>query len=1838
MKKSILFFLAVFTIFACKPSQQNIEKRTLEIDEAFGAYLSEHTQSNISVSQNLIFRFSGPIIAQEKVGENVDNNIIKISPDIKGRAYWKDSRTITFVPANKLPYDTHFDVQIKLENLFEDVPQNLRKVNIPFSTQPLDFNINIDNINYENIEDDLLVVSGWINSSDIVDDKQVEAILSAHQKNNSKINILWTHSQHRHHFEILNVQRNKESSKIMIEWNDHSSTSKFKGSKTINIFGRGIYKTIQAKTQSGNNKVIDISFSNPIERTQLLDGLIHIETYKGKIKYDILGSQIKVYLQNNVKSPFTIIVEKGIKNNKGENLRAKYTKELSFDPIKPEVRLTGEGVIVPHNDEIIFPFEAINLKGATIEIFKIFDDNVLQFLQYNRLGASYGLESVGRIVHQQHINLTELNTEINDAKFVRYALDLNKIISPDPGSIYQVRIGFKKADVINYSCKDNKTDIQPLAIRDEIISITTNPRYEGYEWSHRTNPCKQGYYNKSKVIKRNVLASNIGIISKRSKNNNVNLILSDLRTIEPLVGAEIAYYDYQQQLITKTSTGSKGMSNTTLKRKPSFVIIKHNGDFGYLNMQDQHANSLSEFEVSGKSKNKGLDGFIYGERGVWRPGDTIFLNFVLEDKNAKLPAKHPIKIKITDARGKQKYTETTTTHIGYVYNFKIPTSPKDPTGNWSAQISVGGAKFRKTLKVETVKPNRLKIKYDLNEDASLALHKNQSIQLISKWLHGAPANGLKAKVDMQISPIKTNFKGYSKYIFDDPARKIDPQPITIFDDKLSAQGNANIEILENKKWLAPGKLIANFKTKVFEKGGNFSEDNFSVKADLYSSYVGIKIPNSRWGGKFIKNNTPTDIPIIVLDANGKPIANRQLSVGLYRAEWNWWYANSYNDKYNYNTATHNGAVKKSTLVTNSKGEAVHNLEFEKYGNYMIRVCDEVTGHCTGDLFYTGYSWSSRGKQDGPQMLSFTTDKKSYNVGENITVNIPSNKGSKILISIENGQKVLQSYWVDGMVNETRINIPTDIEMNSNIYIHAHLIQQHNNGENDLPIRMYGIVPVSVISKASQIKPILDMPESLRPNEIFEVNISEENGKPMSYTIAVVDEGLLDLTRYKTPDLWNHFYAKQALGVKTWDIYNMVLNSYGGNIDRLISIGGDAALGSNKKNKKANRFVPVIRHLGPFHLAAGEHQSHKISMPNYIGSVRTMIVARNNEAYGKTDKTTPVKKPLMILATVPRVLGPGEQLALPTNIFAMKNSIKDVNVSVETSSNISIIGENNQSLHFDNIGDQQSYFDMKVGNQMGQAKIKVSAKGNGEGAYEEVNITIRNPNPYTSKVFEATIEPGEKWSIKYELFGTNGTNEGVLELSNIPPMNFGKRLKYLIRYPYGCVEQTTSSVFPQLYLSEIAELDEKETFKTENNIKRGIERLSLFQLSNGGFSYWPGNTKANEWGTNYAGHFLLEAKTKGYLIPDGIIKEFIKYQDNKATSYTLPDSGNEKNRYKFSTQAYRLYTLALAGSPNIGAMNRMRSKKNLTSASSHMLAAAYALIGKKKIAQDLVSNSNLNVKPYIETGNTYGSEIRDLAMMAEAQQIIGNKAETAQLIKTISREMASKRWYSTQTTAYALLSVGKFMAVYQKDDLKYEYTVNSLPTVKGNTSKPTIQKSINVEQNDKSIKVKNTSTTIMYVRFVLSGQLPPGSEENAYSKHLSLEVDYRDTDGKPIDHTKIKQGTDFIAIVNVTNIGSRGYKIDEVALSQIFPSGWEIQNSRMSSIKNTQKNSPFEYRDFRDDRVYTFFDIHNKKKLTYTVSLNATYAGKFYLSPTYVEAMYDNEIQAKTKGEWVEVVK
>lgn len=1807
---SISVILFALMLVSCNHNNESIDNIQYDI---LGQYVTGYTAANMSIDEEFRFVFNDGI----DTSRINPLEIIDITPTIEGKAYWYSDHEIRFRPIEYLEPATDYTVNLDLSKIYIDIKNDMKSIDIPINTKAVNIKHNITKIVSAEAKDQMEVI-GSIVSNMPLENTWIENKLKIVPPNS---NIEWTHSNNRknHTYTLKKIKRENTSNTVEISIPKGNYIGHF--TTKLDIPKVGDFSLIRMdKASSGQG--LRLIFSERLDLRQDVKGLVFIEGYKDDISLSIIDNELKIEPKTKIIGTKKITVSKELVSTYGNKLDKPIEIEVSFERVKPEIKVLGEGVIAPDASNVIFPFEAIGLEAVDVEIFKIYSNNMLQFLEDNTLSdLGYRLEGVGNIIHQQKIDLSSIKANSSIDQWHRYAIDVSKLTELDKSSLYQIRIGYRRAYTSYKKVGDEDIKIK----KDEYGQIKTLMKYARYRYTDdydSNNPANIEYYGQDKFLKRNLLSSNIGINAKLAKDHKLHIMTADILSANPISGVEVNVYNYQKQLDQVAYTNSEGMIIIDANTKPAYIIAKHNKDATYLSLQDYRANSLTDFDVSGRNKIQGIDGYIYGERGVWRPGDTLHLTFVLEDKNNKLPTDHPIVLTVTDPKGTQQFRKTTTQHIFGMYTFNIPTEASDPTGKWKANIEVGDQVFSKNLQVETIKPNRIKMDYPYISD-KLKLYNKQDLVLEADWLHGANASSLNATVDMQLSATNTTFDQYKSYTFDDPARKLDRASTQIFDGVLDVNGKAKISIPSNKNLLAPGKLKVSLKTKVFEKSGNFSEDNLSFEADPYESYVGVKVPTTRWGSKKIdlENNEPIDI--VILDIDGNPIKNRKLKIGLYNARWRWWYNRRDNNLYSYNSSQHFGAIDTITLYTDANGTAKWQTDLTQYGSHMVRVCDQVSGHCSGDLFYAGYSWHrEQGSNNEGASLRFTTDKKTYNTGEKIKVNMPSNKGARILVSLENNSSVVREYWVEADENETNIEIPVTQEMTPNIYIHLTMIQSYSNRKNDLPLRMYGVSSVAIDNPEARLYPEIEMASAIKPSADYTIEVSESNGDPMAYTLAVVDEGLLDLTRFKTPSLYDHFYTKQSLGVKTWDIYDHILNGYGAEIEKVISIGGDGEISKDASAAKANRFKPVVHFSGPHFLKKGEDKKHSLNMSNYVGAVRVMVVGVNDRAYGNAEKSVPVKSELMVLPTLPRVLAPGEKLSLPVSVFSMNDAIKDVSVNVSSSNNVNWINGNTQMLTFSQQGDQLSSFDFTVDEKIGVEEFKINANSGKYKASQKIEIDVRNPNPLTTEFIEEVLAKNEEGRFNFNTKGTEGTNELSLEVSTIPAINLDNRLKYLMRYPYGCVEQTVSSVFPQIYLENFSDLTQVKKTQIERNVQAGILRLKSFHRSDGGFSYWPGNPTGNDWGTSYAGHFLISAADQGYYVPNEMINTWINYQTEASNSF----KGN------MMQQAYRLYTLALAGQPNWSAMNRLKSSGTISDTPSLLLAAAYAIGGQDSVAEEIRSKT-MNKISYEPTGNgyTYGSVSRNKALATQALLHISDDNNSAKLVQELAKDLGSNRWYSTQSTAMTLLAISQYLGDNAADGMEYEVTVSGSQPLRKSTDKSISTLPIDIEKlKAGEITIKNHSSRKLFAR-LLHQYKPEMGVWKSESKNLNIKVRYTDMQGQTIDPKNIQKGKDFIIETTISNPSTRLRNLKDLALHQVFPSGWEIQNSRISGRPNAVKNDAYDYQDIRDDRIYTFFGINGKSSKTFRSVLTATYPGEYYLPDYKCEAMYDQEIRARYAG-------
>ncbi len=1824
LKGSILTALFL-TVTSCSN-----EPEIPENDPGFSEYISAHTSGVISAYSTIEFHLLSDINPGVEPGTVEEADIIEFSPEIPGVLTWEDASTLVYTPDEPLESGESFEGLFHLGELME-VPSKFQTYKFLVQVIEQDFIILDYKINpLADRELKWNKLEGEIRSADISSIDELLREIRFTEISEDQLTWETGENEQRFAFTIDSIERKDEGYTLdAIRGDEVLGTFRIPG---LNDFSVLTVNAVQSPVQK-----VTISFSDPILETQNTSGLFLLNN-NGVENVEIDGSVVTLYPSSHLNGTISLTVAQGLKNSLGYRFTRDYQTTVVFTATKPEVKFVEDGNIVPLSGTVSIPFQAVGLKAVDVQIYKVFTSNVHQFLQVNSMNGDRELRRVARPFHQQRIDLT--GEGVNYNSWTTFAIDLDEMIERDPGAIYRVELSFRKSYSF-YPCSEEENEALENSVDFERTEDWDSPNrnyyyyddyyYEYYDYRERDNPCHISYYNRSRSVQKNIFATDLGLLVKGNDGKYTSYVTS-LATTQPMSGVDVVYYNFQGQEIARAKTGSEGSASIELNGVPFRVEAQKGKQRAYLTLENANSLSLSSFDVSGVDVSDGISAFMYAERGVWRPGDTVYLNAIINDEDNPLPQTHPISMTIRDPDGKLIHRTSVSRGTQQIFDFHFSTDPEAVTGTYRAQLDIGGKRFYKSLPIEMVLPNRLDITVK-PRDTRLSKD-NPYVDIHSEWLTGARAGDANFTMEGQIVGDYRPFEEYEEYDFHDETRSIPRLGNTIIaESKLNSGGDQSVRVELGSLSNASGPLKLNISSKVFEPGGRFSIDNAQMSLAPYTHFVGHELPDANNYGYYETDKSHL-ISLVTVDMDGNPV-DRNVVVSVYKVDWSWWWsARNGNPTY---LSSSSSTLVTSQNITTSNGKGIYELSIpdDRWGRMLVVVEDKFSGHRSSSLMYVDWPWgrdrSGRAGGESVSTLNVTTDKANYNVGDQVVVSVPSSAGGKLILSVETGREQMEDYVVDTEDGTTKVTFKATSDMAPNVYASAVIVQPHAQTANDLPIRLYGVVPVMVEDPNTRLIPVLQTPEKTRPESTFEVKVSERNGRDMEYTLAVVDEGLLGLTNFSTPDPWASFYAKRALGVRTWDVYDLVMSSFSGRIARMLSVGGDAAL-NPVNEERAERFKAVVRHLGPFKLESGRTATHQITVPNYLGNLRVMVVAADSdESYGSVAKNVRVIQPMMAQLTLPRVLGPGETVSIPVTVFAMEDNIREVNVQLTTSANIRL-STSSQRVRFTETGQKTIYFEAVVDESLGLGNVSMRATSGNERSTEDIEISIRSPLHRQTQEESYVLTGNQTATYNPTPFGVETSNSMTIEISSVPPVNLEERLQYLVGYPHGCVEQTTSKGMVQLFLPKWVEMTADQKADADANVRAAISKLRSMQMADGGFRYWPSSSYASPWGSTYAGHFIIAAEAQGIPIPAGMKSAYLRFAKRGARTWS------QSGYYAYDNdlnQAYRLYVLALAGEPELGAMNRLRNRSSLSTTAAHRLALAFSLVNEDDAAQELMRFA----QPAQVTNEyyyyTYGSSVRDMAMEMESYHAMGNITESMRLAQSVAEELSSNRYHSTQTIAFSLYALSQ---VYENAS----EGVNANVIINGNTHQINTDMSVatvpltNFDARAR-VQIENLSGDELYVRILKSG-VPHYGEEMPYQDGVEMNVQYIDhRTGNSLNVSSLNVGDPIRVVVNIKRLSnSRDY--NDLALSQIFPSGWEITNSRLMSVSETG-GTGLDHMDIRDDRVLSYFSMQRMGRgdISITVDLTATYPGRWYLPPTTLEAMYNDKVKASTSGQWVEVV-
>lgn len=1741
----------------------------------------------VPLAGNLMFTFDQNMVNKETIDRIWDTTeYIKFSPHLPGRFKWETPNKLVFSPILKLKPATIYKAEFQ-ENKFLG--------NIEFESPVFDFYtmlLNIDNSRaYWALTQNNQVFAHFdvtfnytINPKDVADFLTIEVDgkplkLFPVNDNTGKIATFYSKD--------VVAQDNDIKAKIIVTKGLKTANSSVETSNELtkevtipSLYNLKIEKV--TTNHDGYTGKITVATSQKASEENLKDFI----DIKPSVNFTVEVNDQDFIIKSDdfdVNNDYELSVKKGLKGILKSELKYEYTEILKFGKLKPTISfgshkgkyLSGEGL---RNIEI----NMIGVDDVKVKITKVYENNIVSYIAKNYYNYYY---------HD------------ND-----YYSDYS---APTPG-----RLG----DVIFE--QDYKTGTLPKNGNSRILHLDFKDKINNYNGFYVVEVAsKNNYWLSSRKI---VSISDIGLIVKEGK-ESITVFTNSIKTAKPLANVELKFIAENNQVLGKAKTDAQGVA--TFRKgeylsdnfNTALITAKLHYDFNYLPYNGTRIGT-SRFEIGGRGENlAGYDAFIYGEREIYRPGEKINLAVIIRDNEWNTPGELPVKLKFIAPSGKVYKTirENLDPEGMFETSLKLPASAT--TGTYIAEVytSTDVLLNAKSIMIEEFMPDRIKVKMNIDKKEYKTGEK-VIVDVNAMNLFGPPATNRTCEVKMSLKKQYFYAKNYSDYNFSISGTRNYFQNIRQT-EKTDENGNAQIQFVIPTSFAYMGLLQADFYATVFDETGRAVNRMTTTKIFTQETFYGIKqLSYYNPIGKRMK------IPLIATDKNGKALNNIKAQVLLIKHEYKTVLVKS-GSSFRYKSEHEEIILKDEEITINGTSTSFLFTPGES-GRYEIRLSvPEVNAFVKEEFYSYGYGRTSYSsfKVNTEGQIDIEPDKEKYKTGETAKIIMKTPFSGKVLVTVENNA-VLKNFYLNTDKRAVSFDLKIEEQYVPNIYITATLFKAHT--ESDLPLTVaHGFVPVLVDNPRNLLPLTIKSGKSSRSKTKQVVTVKGQPNSPV--TIAVVDEGILQLTGYSTPDPYNFFYRKRALEVETYNVYPFLFPE--------IPIksgkpGGGADFMGKRVNPITNQRVkPVSFWSGIIRTNASGIARYEFEIPQYSGDLRIMAVGNSGKTFGNAESNMKVSDPLVMSVALPRFFSPGDTVDLPVIITNTTKKNTDCRAVVKTTGSVEIIGETNKNINVEAEAENNVTFKIVAKAQIGEAQITVDASAFGEKFSHLTDITVRPSAPLQKINGSGTIEAGKSATI------TPRTNKFIessidrkLIVSTSPLIEFSDDLDYLLRYPYGCVEQTVSAAFPQLYYSDLvsAMYKGKDERNPNYNVQESIRKLMLMQLYNGGLTYWPGHGRESWWGSVYAAHFLHEAKKAGYDVDDVMIDKLMQYLEMKLkrkSTITYYYNNSEKREIANKEIPYSLYVLSLAGRAQISTMNYYKSNLDLLSIDGrYLLAAAYKLAGDNNKYNQVIPKGFSGEIANQAFGGSFYSYIRDLAISLNVVlEADPDNQQIGMMAKLLVNEMKQKHYLNTQERAFAFLALGKIARKAAESDIKASIKSNGKQLSRFNNELIILETK---DLPNASIEINTSGKGQLYYFWETEGISKDGSY-NKEDSYIKVRKNFYTRDGIKITDNHFKQND--LVVVELTLEGLTGASVENIALTDMLPACFEIENPRLGNnhdmrwIKNKSLPS---YTDIRDDRIIYFLNLKGKVTRHYYYIVRAVSTGTFVMGPVGADAMYNGE--------------
>ncbi|MGJ0127579.1 alpha-2-macroglobulin family protein [Pantoea sp. RHCKP32] len=1559
-----------------------------------------------------------------------------------------------------------------------------------------------------------------------------------------------------------------------------------------------------------------LTFSQPLDEKQDFAQSVRLTDDKqGRVDggWELSGNRRTLRFRHPEPSRhFTVTVAAGLRAASGETLAAGYSQKIVTRDIQPMVGFASRGALLPLRITQGLPVLALNVDQVDVDFFRIKNAGLAEFLaQWN-----YGN------------NLSTWQSE-----------DLLK----SSQLVYSGRFALNPARNTREKLQLPMSDIAALQQPGVYLAVMK----------------QAGTYRYSQPATLFTL-SDIGLSLHRFP-AQLELFAQSLANGQPLSGVSVRLLDEKGQVLQSGTSDGSGHLRLRAEEKGKLLLAVQGEQTSLIDLA-RPALDLAEFPVAGpQGYEKQL--FVFGPRDIYRPGETVIVNALLRDADGKpLPAQ-PIKAELVQPDGQVMRTFVWQPEAG-LYQQRLPIPDAAMTGDWMLRLNTGDNLKREwRFHVEDFLPERMALTLKSDPQPQPA---DASIEfgIEGRYLYGAPAAGNTLQGQLYLRPAREAVAALPGYQFGDITEDGLKRTLDEVELKLDASGKATLAV-ENQWDQLHSPLSLILQASLLETGGRPVTRRITQAIWPAGALPGIR---PLFGNKAVYDyrtdryhDEPTvpegglaEFDIVYASSQGKKLAADKLTVRLIQERRDdYW---SFSDSEGWQSQYSNKDLQEDERIIAVPADGSTRVSFPvEWGHYRLEV-QAGEKIVSSVRFQAGYDWQDNTNGTGalrPDQVRLKLDKAAYQPGDTVHLQVESPAAGKGYLMVESASGTL--WWQPLTVPQGGIQVDVPVAESwrrHDLYFSAIVVRDGDKASGATPKRAVGLLHLPMATEARRLTLTLDAPDKIRPEQTLTVRVhASRDGGPLpekvNVLLSAVDSGVLSVTDFRTPDPWQAFFGRKRYNADQYDVFGQLID--GGGRLAALRFGGDGDDDSmTRGGKKPVTHVNIVaQQLQAVTLDKAGNGVITLPVPAFNGELRLMTQAWSEDSFGAAERRLTVAAPLISELATPRFLASGDSASLALDITNLTDLPQTLSVDLSSTGLVDLAGAASQRVTLAKGARTTLQIPVTAKTGFGDGAVTVAISGlnlPGETLRpmkQQWKIGVRPPYPASTLSFDAVINPDRPWQVAAAAFtGLDPqTLSGQLTLSNRPPLNIARYISALYAYPYGCLEQTTSGLWPSLYTRH-AELSAMGIKTSSDEARRaaidtGIARLAGMQRANGSFGLWDKQSEEEFWLTPYVTDFLLRASEAGYALPDNVVDRanarLLRYLQDP-TQISGGDSDSHA-ALRFSVQAYAGLVLARQQRAPLGALRAIyEQREHARSGLALMqLGVALKLMGDGQRAQQAIMQGATLTRPEKTWYGDYGSTVRDEGMMIAllAEYKLQPQLQNS-LLLALSKEVNGKRWFSTQENNALWLAAH---TLQQGQGGGWQALLAGSPQpLQGDAP---LNRGLGAERLLQGVEVQNPGSAPLYGRLDVTGY--PLTAPPPESNQLGIKRDYFTLDGKAADLSNLRSGE--LLVVRLTVSSKRS--ISDALVVDLLPAGLELENQNLAdssaslgdsadALKESMgdmQQADIRHIEFRDDRFVAALAIDSYRPATLVYLARAVTPGRFLMPPPQVESMYVPEWRA-----------